>query len=239
MTNFDNVWAWGNPLLSENRTFAAALENHTSYMMLATVTRNMFYATYNAWLQELFRAELTIDNLLEMMRLYAEACRSVQLTNDIKVYIAHRLNCDERRVTRMLLFVDVPEVLENLTLLQPKVKKEYVVIKEQSRFRAPTSAEVQKMMAYITHPCAAGFEGCVGEMKGRFAICSRCHKQLGSHIEAEWDELTRKWLPAEVRRIRKQWQRDARNTWYRQQYTEITEEELEKLSEDSELQLVS
>lgn len=275
MYQFDNVWAWGNPLLSENRTFAAALENHTSYMMLAAVTRNMFYATYNAWLQELFRAEITIDDLLGMMRLYAEAQSMVPMTkplpfsawrreshapaatlidqvrqygkeqkpcrdySGIKAYIAHRLNCDEQRVSRMLLFVDVPEVLENLTLLQPESKKEYVVSKEQSHFRAPTSHEVQKMMAYITHPCAAGFEGCVGDMKGRFAICSRCHKQLGSHIEAEWDELTRKWLPAEVRRIRKQWQKDARNAWYRQQYTEITEEELEKLSEDSELQLVS
>lgn len=272
---FDSVWAWGNPLLTENRTFAGSLENHTSYKLLATVTRNMFYVTYNAWLQELFRAELTIDNILQMMRLYSEAQNTEEVIKPlrfsawrresahansgtlldqirlygkeqkpqrhakVKAYIAHRLNCDEQRVTRMLLFVDVPEVLENLTLLQPEVKKEYIPIREQSRFRAPTSAEVQKMMTSITHPCAAGFEGCCGDMKGRFAICSRCYKELGSYIETEWDDLTRKWLPAEVRRIRKQWQKDARNAWYQQQYTEISEAELEQLSEDAEWQLVS
>jgi hypothetical protein len=236
---FDSVWAWGNPLLAENRTFAGSLENHTSYKLLATVTRNMFYVTYNAWLQELFRAEVTIDHLLDMMRLYAEASRNLHYTNDIKAYIAHRLNCDEQRVSRMLLFVDVAEVLENLTLLQPEMKKEYIPIREQSRFRAPTSAEVQKTMTSITHPCAAGFEGCCGDIKGRFAICSRCYKELGSYIETEWDDLTRKWLPAEVRRIRKQWQKDARNAWYQQQYTEISEAELEQLGEDAEWQLVS
>lgn len=237
---FDSVWAWGNPLLAENRTFAAALENHTSYMMLATVTRNMFYVTYNAWLQELFRAELTIDNILEMMRLYAEASRNHRITKDIKAYIAQRLHCDEQRVTRMLLFVDVPEVLENLTLLQPEVQKGYVVNKGQpTKYPAPTSQQIDKLMTSIYHPCAAGFEGCVGDMTGRFAICSRCYKHLGSHIEAEWDDLTRKWLPAEIRRIRSVWKKEARNMWYQQQYTEITEAELEQLGEDAEWQLVS
>lgn len=236
MSNFDNVWTWGNPLLPENCTFAAHLQNHTSYLMLATITRGMFYTTYNAWLQELFRAELTVDNLLEVMCLYVEAQK---LREEAKPYIAHRLNCDEQRVGRMLLFVDVAEVLENQTLLQPKPQKEYIPIREQSHFRAPTSHEVQKMMTNVSHPCAAGFEGCVGDIKGRFAICSRCYKHLGSYIETEWDSLTRKWLPAEVRRIRKQWQRDARNAWYRQQYTEITEEDLEKLSDEAGLQLIS
>jgi hypothetical protein len=273
---FDSVWAWGNPLLSENRTFAGSLENHTSYRLLATVTRNMFYTTYNAWLQELFRAELTIDNILQMMRLYAEAQNAEEVIKPslfstwrresshansgtlldqirqygkeqkpqrharVKAYIAHRLNCDEQRVTRMLLFVDVPEVLENLTLLQPEMKKGYVVNKEQStKYPAPTSQQIDKLMTSIYHPCAAGFEGCVGDMTGRFAICSRCYKHLGSHIEAEWDELTRKWLPAEIRRIRSVWKKDARNAWYQQQYTEISEAELEQLGEDAEWQLVS
>lgn len=225
MSDFSNVWVWGNPLSEENRTYAPYLENHTSYLLLATITRQMFYRTYQIWLKELFRAQVTIDNLLEIAQLIHEAYKA---RRDITPFIAHRLNCDEKRVGRMLLFLDIQAVLE-MVIPEPVKQKGHIPNKKQSHYPAPTDKQLSKMMTYVSHPCAAGFEGCCGDMKGRFAICSRCYKKLGSYYEADWDELTLKWLPAEIRRIRKVWKKEARNMWYQQQYTEITIEELERL----------
>jgi hypothetical protein len=225
MKDFHNVWVWGNPLLEENRTYAPYLENHTSYLILAQITRQMFYETYNAWLRELFRAQVTIDELMEFARLIHAAYKAER---DVKPYIARQLNQDEKRVGKVLLFLDIQAVLE-MVIPETIKQKVDVVYSEQSRYPAPTASQIQSLIASSYHPCACGFEGCIGDITGRFWICSNCYRKLGSHIESEWDELTRKWLPKEIRRIRSQAQRDARNLWYKQQYTEISQEELEQL----------
>lgn len=223
--SFYDVWMWGNPLLDENRTYAPYLENHTSYVILASITRQMFYSTYNLWLQELFRAQVTIDELMEVARLVQDAYKA---DRDVKPYIARKLDENEMRVGKMLLFLDIQEVLE-MVLPEPNKQKIDVVYSEQSRYPAPTALQIQSLIASSYHPCACGFEGCVGDITGRFWICSKCYKKLGSHIESEWDEITRNWLPKEIKRIRSQAQRDARNLWYKRQYVEISQEELEQL----------
>jgi hypothetical protein len=223
--SFYDVWMWGNPLLDENRTYAPYLENHTSYVILAGITRQMFYSTYNLWLQELFRAQVTIDELMEVARLCQEAHKA---RRDVKDYIARKLDENVMRVGKMLLFLDIQAVLE-MVLPEPNKQKVDVVYSEQSRYPAPTALQIQSLIASSYHPCACGFEGCIGDITGRFWICSKCYKKLGSHIESEWDEITRHWLPKEIKRIRSQAQRDARNLWYKQQYVEISQEELEQL----------
>lgn len=224
MCDFNNVWVWGNPLFADGGSYAPFLDNEVNYVTLAMVTRQMFSRTRNAWLQELFRAELTTDKLIEAMRYYLEAEKQ---RIEPAPYLANRLQFDVPKVNRLLLFVDIPEVLAHSHLIttHSKPQKEYVYSR---KYRAPTSHEIQKMMAYIKHPCAAGYDGCMGDIMGRFSICFNCYKTLGSHNEAEWDAITQKWLPAEIRRIRSQWQKDARAAWYKQQYTEISTTELDE-----------
>jgi len=64
---------------------------------------------------------------------------------------------------------------------------------------SPSPKQVQAMMKSKPRTCA--YCGVQPSTNGAMPLCFKCHSLIGMN-EREWDNLTRGWLPAEIKRLR-------------------------------------
>lgn len=76
----------------------------------------------------------------------------------------------------------------------------------------PERVDVDRKLRAIRTVCAAGGQHCKGEAPARFTICWECRKEFGA--PHDWDEITRRWLLPEVRRLKRLAYREAVNLLY-------------------------
>lgn len=227
--DLSSVWFWGNPLLEGVPSYAAHLYHPVSYHILAQITANEYRKTKRLWVQSLFKYGTSVDELIDVVLHYKDAIKSG--SDNPTRYIANQMNKTESRIRALKLLIQMDDALESAFMLaksRESAEKRHVSSRKRS-IQAPSANQVSKIMAEIPHICPANYEGCEGEFIGRFALCSKCYRKLGSHDPEKWGEITKAWLEPMVVSTRSQWKREARNIWYRRNYDHIPDYELEQL----------
>lgn len=88
----------------------------------------------------------------------------------------------------------------------------------------PSERMVKKLMKSRPRICAH----CGGQTyDGSVPLCFSCHSELGTLREEAWPELTRSWLPQEIRRIEKEHRQWAIDACYKNYYGSVSFDELD------------
>lgn len=214
-SQFNDVWAWGNPLLSPPQSDAAEFESLVYYRVMAIVVQRQFWQSRRAWLKMLNHMEINEDHLIEIAVLDREA-KWLNL-NPVK-YIANRIQKSERTVYRYLELIDL-EIAAQVLPVDFGENSNFVALDSVERTWKPAPEDIQRKRMSIPRICAAGMPGCAGTtISGLYPLCTSCAKHFPMDKQDTWDERTKKWLLPEIRRIRNEHYQQVVNILYEERY---------------------
>lgn len=225
MSNFNNVWVWGDPMGASTypkgkaRSYADDMLG-SQWLVMRTVTRKEFYRTLQLWRDLLHQRNGDIDLLHKVLEYDLEAKR-LNVRN-VQAYIADRVDRSQPAIHKYLQMIDIAALESELSnnYLYNDGKSHIVYDSAVSTWK-PSKAEIRLKMAHIPRDCAAGYDGCKGNTQnGKFAICYPCHVKVSNDGKGFPE-----WLLSETRRIENDHRKYAVNACYEDHYGTISIDE--------------
>lgn len=194
---------WADPALWCDPWDEWTKSNALTGLLDDIVQRNTEYETFVAIVNMIWGDILTRAQC-EAEALYLEA---VHLGINPAVYIAHRRGTTVQAAYALLKRADGRKML-NLSSKGSVVDDDY----NQKPAYTPSEVEIADKLMSMTVICAGGGSHCQGEAPARFGICWNCLQQFGR--PGDRDPGTAHWLEPEIRRVKAQAKREARNQLY-------------------------
>ena len=192
---WNNLARWCEP--HEQHSQSAVLRG----LLDLIVDRPTEYATFVslvaiAWARALTQAQIE-----------AEALRLEALHMGINpaVYIAHRRGTSLQAAYALMRRTDGRKMLKLEAVSS-------VIDDSQKKPYRPSEAEIASQLKEMKVICAGGGTRCSGEAPAQYGICWNCLMEFGR--PGERDDYTVRWLEPEIRRIKAQAKREARNQLY-------------------------
>lgn len=151
--------------------------------------------------------EIVWNRALTNAQIEAEALRleAQHLGINPAVYIAHRRGTSLQAAYALMRRADGRKMLKLETISS-------VIDDSQKNPYRPSEAEIASQLKEMKVICAGGGTRCLGEAPAQYGICWNCLHEFGR--PGERDEYTARWLEPEIRRIKAQAKREARNQLY-------------------------
>lgn len=220
-SQFDDVWMWGNPLLSPPQSDAATFESFVFYRTMAIVVQRQFWQSRRVWLKMLGYLDVHEDHLIEIAMLDIEAKKLDH--NPIK-FIANRIGKSEDTVARYLRLIDLRVMAEALPTDFAE-KSNFLALDSVEKDWKPLSEDIQRKRMSIPRICAAGMPGCAGTtISGLYPLCTSCTKHFPMNKQDAWPERTKEWLLPEIRRIRNEHYQQVVNILYEEHYNMVDDD---------------